>query len=65
MVVEIKNKEIEEFLSAYNYKDLVNFVESALKDKILLNDVKQAINDIKNDKLIDEKEFFSRFKDEN
>jgi len=65
MVVEIKNKEIEEFLSVYNYKDLINFVESALKDKILLNDVKQAAKDIKNNKLIDEKEFFSRIKDEN
>ena len=63
MVVEIKNKEIEEFLSVY--KDLINFVESALKDKILLNDVKQAAKDIKNNKLIDEKEFFSRIKDEN
>jgi hypothetical protein len=65
MVVEIKNKDIEEFLSSYSYKELIDFVESALKDKILVNDAKKAVLEIKNGKVIDEKEFFARINNEN
>jgi len=59
MVIEIQNKEIENFLSNFNYKELSEFIEKAIKDKILIYETKQAIKEIKENKLSDAFEFLN------
>ncbi|WP_457564088.1 hypothetical protein [Caminibacter pacificus] len=65
MVVEIKDKELESFLSSLKREELVDFVEKALKERILLFDAKKAVSEVKNGKLLSEEEFFSKLKNEN
>ena len=64
MVIEIQNKEIENFLSNFNYKELSEFIEKAIKDKILIYETKQAIKEIKENKLSDAFEFLNELKNE-
>jgi hypothetical protein len=65
MVIEIQNKEIETFLSNFNYKELSEFIEKAIKDKILIYETKQAIKEIKENKTSDAFEFLNELKNEN
>ncbi len=65
MVIEIQNKEIETFLSNFNYKELSDFIEKAIKDKILIYETKQAIKEIKENKTSDAFEFLNELKNEN
>ena len=65
MVIEIQNKEIETFLSSFNYKELSDFIEKAIKDKILIYETKQAIKEIKENKTSDAFEFLNELKNEN
>ena len=62
MVIEIQNKEIETFLSNFNYKELSEFIEKAIKDKILIYETKQAIKEIKENKTSDAFEFLNELK---
>jgi hypothetical protein len=62
MIIEIKNKEVESFLNSLKKEELVEFVESAIKEKILIYDTKKAVKEVKSNNLLSEEEFFSRVK---
>jgi hypothetical protein len=62
MIIEIKNKEVESFLNSLKKEELVEFVESAIKEKILIYDTKKAVMEVKSNNLLSEEEFFSRVK---
>jgi len=64
MVIEIQNKEIENFLSNFNYKELSEFIEKTLKEKILIYEAKQTIKDIKENKVSDAYKFLEELKNE-
>jgi sorbitol-specific phosphotransferase system component IIA len=60
MVIEIDDKELETFLNSLNKTEIKEFVEKAIKDKMLIYDAKKAVNEVKTQNLIEEDEFFKR-----
>ena len=64
MVIEIKDKEIESFLNSLSGKEMVEFVEKAIKERVLIFDAKKAVKEIKENNLMSEEEFFKRINED-